>query len=361
MTDIDKDTTANDSAALDNPAAESAAPAPASAAEPPAEKLHPLDKSISDALAAHEKKLVDTDVTAAPKTALPGSTAVAAPQAEPGAVVDPITGRTLEPIKPPVGMPPALREKWGKVDREFQQYWADRERNMATTLQQTADARKFTEEFRKIAQPFEDYLKEFNITPTAHADELFKLSYSLNKGTPVQRAQILVNLIQHFKPDAATMQALFSGQQVNVAPITTPAPKPNMDEAVQAEIEKRKAAEQQQAVQAEIDKFAETAEFYNDVREMMGRAIDGGFVQGNTMSELMKNAYDFCCQNHPEIKGILASRGAAAVQPAAQPAQAAKPVASVKPSLGAGAASKTPTKKMSLDEAINKAMEPHLR
>jgi len=337
-------------------------------ADAPAEKSLTLDEAVSRAFDQHAKadqataeptKPTGAEATAEPAKPAPTEAEAAPPPeatAEAQKPVDPITGRTLEPIKAPAGWTPALREKWGAIDPQVQKFITDRERDMSQTLNKTTDERKLASEFREIVSPYEAMLRQFNTTATAHARELFTLSHTLNTGTPQVRAQVIHNLITHFKPDVATLQALASGQQ----PLTSAPPPVNVQEEVQKVLAEREAQTHEQAAKQAIDSFAADPanEFYDDVRALMGKAIDAGFVEAPTLPELFKKAYDFACRQHPEVSAVLARR-AAASQASPEPAPAPQPVAQVKPSLGGGKSAKAPPKNISLDEAISLAMKKH--
>jgi hypothetical protein len=243
--------------------------------------------------------------------------------------IDPVTGRALEPVKAPSSWTPSLREKWTGIPRDVQKFITDRERDMSTTLSKTADERKAAKEWNDATSPYGDFCKQFNTTPVQHASELLNMSRALNTGNAQQKAQILHNLIMHFKPDFAIMQALSNGQQVNVQPAQQ---QPvDIDAEVAKRIEQQNIQRQEQESQSVIEKFASDPanEFYSDVHALMGKAIDGGFVQGNDPEQLLKDAYEFACQNHPEVKAILATRVTAPVSKQKQP------VKSVTNSLGA--------------------------
>lgn len=325
----------------------------------------PQDKSPSlrDAVVKAFDKLspapaakADTEKT----SSLPVQEGTEASNPQPAKDIDPISGRVLEPIKAPAGMPPAIREKWGTLDRQVQQYWSDRELNMAQALSKTDNERKLASEFREVAAPYEAMLRQYNTTATQHAKELFNLSHSLYSGTPQQRAHIFHNLIREFQPDPATLQALFAGQQPAQAPQQ---PQPVN---VQAEVEKALAAkaeaEESSRMESALQAFSTNPanEFFDDVRQIMGRAIESGLVQGKTYDELFKNAYDLACQHHPEVKAVLEQRAGAQQTQAAAPAAAAgsaKPVPQVKPSLNGGARSRVPQRSMSVREAAEAAYE----
>ncbi len=315
-----------------------------------------LDEAIKAALAKHDPAAADT-----PRTALPTTDTPTADTASEAKAVDPITGRELEPIKAPAGWTPKLREQhWGKLDRELQQFLVARDTDISNRLTQTADERKLATLFKEATAPYEGFLKQFNTSALDHAKELFNLSYALNTGSPQTRAQLIVNLMQHFKPDAGTMQQLLANPGMTVM---TPPPAPQPFDR-EAEVEKALAERDQKAKEAEglreLSAFQADPknEFFEDVRGLMGKIIDAGLVDADSTSELFKKAYDLACSQHPEVAQVIAARQATAITPATA-TPTAKPIASVKPSLGAGKSAKAPPKGMSMDDAIRAAMEQH--
>lgn len=358
MTDItNADATDNDievsNTELDTSSSDLATPQEAPEV-PQAEEGNDLRGSIAKALNGLQ---TPEEAAAKPASALPK--AAAAPKQEPQ--VDPVTGRIAEPMKAPPDWTPALREKWNGIDPQVQKFLLDRSRDMNMALQQAAEARKGEKQFREIAATMEAVLKQFNQTPMQHAKELFDLSYALNTGDPVQKAHIFVNLLNHFRPDPAALQALLGGQQVPVRPMT-PAPRPQSREDIAEEVlREREAAKEAQTATEAITAFGNDPanEFFHDVKVMMGKLIEAGLVEGSTTQETLKNAYDLAVSRHPEIQPILAARGAQAPaqQPLAQAQPQARPVGSVKPSLGSGKQSRAPTKTMTAREAALAAYE----
>lgn len=315
----------------------------------------PKNESVRDAvMRAFEKTSKKGE--AEPKTAMPKLAGTPEATTERPAIdttkaVDPVTGRELEAIKPPSSMTPALREKWGSLDRQMQQFWVDREKDMSSKLNETAEERKLASQFREVAAPYEAMLRQFGTNATDHAKELFNLSHTLNTGSPQTKAQVIGQLIQHFRPDADTLRQVLSG--VPIQP-TAPAPTP-VD--VQSEVERALAQREQAALEREaqlgIDAFENDPknEFLKAVAPLMKKAIDAGFITGNSMQEVLKNAYDFACQQDPEVRGVLAQR--AAGQPTS------KPVGSTKPSLGTGRSNGQKTEYKTTRAAVLAAYEKH--
>jgi hypothetical protein len=299
--------------------------------------------SIADAI----KKAMETTGDPEPKkTALPAQDGIVERVKEDGKEIDPISGRVLEPIKPPGSLTPALREKWKDVDPRFQKFFTDREREIANTMNETVEARRIANSFKDIATPYESMLRKFGITAEQHTKELFNLSHGLNSGTPQERATIIYNLIQHFQPDAGTLEQLFNGQQP-VQQVQQPAA---VD--VEAEVQRILAEREVETVnrQAEniLTHFASKPghEYFDDVKVTMGKIIDAGLVEGSG-EQLLENAYELACSRHPEISQLNRYR---AVQ---------QPVRSVKPSLGAGRPQPKQQREMSISEAVAQAMREH--
>lgn len=289
--------------------------------------------SVRDAvLKAFEKTSNKEATPALPKLAEPDAV-----KTEPAKETDPITGRELEPIRAPGSMTPTLREKWGTVPREMQKFWVDRERDMQTKLQETASERKLASEFTQIVAPYEDMLRQHGTNAVEHAKGLFNLDSQLRTGSGAVKAQIIHSLITHFQPDMNALAQLAHGGNVPAAQAQqTPDVQSLVRKEMEAQARSQAEAQQEAEVQRHIDAFAADPknEFLDDLRPIMQKAIESGFVQGKDIRELFRNAYDFAAQQHPEVKQVLAGRANSTVQGATN--QTARPVQSVKPSLASG-------------------------
>ena len=292
------------------------------------------------------------------------STEAATPEiaasAEPGKEIDPITGRELEPIRAPSTMTPGLREKWGTVPRDMQKFWVDRERDMQIKNQETAEERKLAKEFQQVVAPYESTFRQFNTNALAHAKDLFNLDHQLRNGSGAEKAQIIHSLITHFNPDVQTLVALAKGAPMPAAQQNQQAP--NVEEAVRQEFAAREEAQQVAEAEREMATFQADPknEFFDDLKPIMLRAIQGGFIADGPITEVFRNAYDFAVTQHPEIKQILESRSSSA--PAQAATQTAKPVQSVKPSLTSGGrGGQTQPRPKSLRDAVNMAYDKHSR
>lgn len=325
----------------------------------PAAEAAPVKETARDAAQAAAKALGIVDEPAKPADTKRSLTAPVV-EITPEKRIDPITGAEVVPMRAPASWTPVLREKWGSIDPTVQKYIADRERDMASTLTKTAEDRTLAKEFREVLTPHDDVFKQHNVRAADHVKELLQISRVLNTGTPQQRAQQLHAMIVHFQPDATTLQALFAGQPVNV-PAMQAAEKP-LD--IDAEIDRRTQERSQQAAESEavehFTAFSANNEFADFLRPQMGKAIESGWVGGETTADLIKNAYDFCVRNNTEIQEVLAGRaaqqGQVAVPAHTRQAPQPKPVAQVKPGLAARNSQPTrQTRVMSAREAAAEA------
>ena len=270
--------------------------------------------------------------------------------------IDPVSGRPIEAIKAPQSLTPTLREKWGSVDRDFQKFWVDRERQMQNFANEAAEHKKVAADYRQVLAPYEKVIKDSGLNPNNVVAKLLEVNHELAFGSPDRKAQLIYNLISTYRPDATVLQQLFAGTRQPMA-ISTP-PKPQEPVDIDAEVEKRLAERSQQQVTSSMDQaiqdFANDPanEFFNDVKETMGKIVGSGLVQGTDAKDLLSRAYQMAVQNHPEIASVVAARQRVAAPPP-------KPVGSVKPSLGASARSKAPEKKMNAREAVEYAWRIH--
>lgn len=315
--------------------------APATEAVEPSEPKT-LRDAVSKAFEVNSEKEAPTPVTA------PGD----------AKEVDPISGREIEPIRAPSTMTPLLREKWGTVPREMQKFWVDRERDMQTKLQETSDERKLAKDFQTVASPYQDTFRKYGFSAVEHAKDLFSMSHQLHSGTAEQKAQLIHELITQFRPDIGVLSHLASGGQLQATQPTQATP--SVDELVRQGIEARDTEIQAADASKALESFASDPrnEYLEDLKPIMKQAIDAGFIEGNNLPDILRNAYDFAADRHPEVKQILAGRATAMAVPVAK---VNKPVKSVKPSLASGGrGGQTQPRPKNLREAAELAWNKHV-
>lgn len=219
-------------------------------------------------------------------------------------------------IKAPVDWGPKEREHWSKIPRHLQEKVVAREKELNTMLQTTAVARKTHEEFSGLVQQYGSVLSGvMGDTPMETTRNLFSTVANLRMGSPIQKAQIIADMVKDFGVDINTLDSALVG--------AAPSQEVQQTNQFDAMLDKRlapfeqmmgqqNAFQQQQATQrtdtanAEVQAFAGKAEFLGDVRNDMADLIEMAAKRGQTMS--MEEAYGKACALNPQIASVMQER-----------------------------------------------------
>ncbi len=214
-------------------------------------------------------------------------------------------------LKPPVGYGPESRELWKDVPQKVKAEIHKREVELATTMQNTAAERRTAKDLNQLGQNYAAILAaEGAESPLQAAQGLFQTVAELRMGTPQQKAAKMVQLIDHYGISVQDLDNALVGSGQAAAAQDPNANLQNMINQAVAPLYQQRDQEQQyqqqqaaQSVNTELQEFAKTAPYLNDVRQPMANLIDAAAQQGRKMS--FKEAYDACCAANPEISGII--------------------------------------------------------
>ena len=219
-------------------------------------------------------------------------------------------------IKAPIDWGPKDRESWSKIPRHLQEKVMAREKEVSALMQNTAAARKTHEEFSSLTQRYGSALAGIaGNTPIEVAENLFSTVANLRMGSPIQKAQIIADMISNFGVDINTLDSAIVGQ--------APPPEQQQNSQLERMLAERLApfeqmmgqqnayaqqqkAQQQEAANTEVANFAQNAEFFHDVRMDMADLVDMADRRGYPMT--MQEAYDKACALKPEIQAVMAER-----------------------------------------------------
>ncbi len=219
-------------------------------------------------------------------------------------------------IKAPIDWSPKEREAWSKIPRNLQEKVMAREKQMGEMMQSTSEARKTHEAFGKLTQQYGAVLSgiEGN-NPIEQAGNLFNTVANLRMGSPIQKAQIIADMINDFGVDINTLDSAIVGQ----APPAEQQESDRIDQLVaermkpfeammgqQNAYKEQQATQVQEAANTEIKAFADNAEFINDVRHDMADFLEMADKRGQQMT--VQEAYDKACMLKPEIQTVLNER-----------------------------------------------------
>jgi hypothetical protein len=219
-------------------------------------------------------------------------------------------------IKAPIDWGAKEREDWSKIPRHLQEKVMSREKEISTMLQSTAEARKTHEQFTQLADRYGAVLAGVaGNSPMETANNLFSTVANLRVGSPIQKAQIIANMIKQFDVDVNTLDSTLVGaappqeiqQASHIERILAERLAPF--EALmgqQRALENQQKQQRAEAAQDEVINFSQQAEFLNDVRLDMADLLDMAAARGVNMT--MQEAYDKCCALNPQISTVLAER-----------------------------------------------------
>lgn len=217
-------------------------------------------------------------------------------------------------LKAPMGWTPNERESWSKVPRHLQERILAREREMATAVANTSEARKLHEHFKQMAQAYAPVLAAEGVKePMQAVESLFQTVASLRMGSPAQKAAEVARIVQQYGVDIQALDSALVGQtpqggsnteleallEQKLAPV-------NQFMQTIDQLQQQQLQTGQQQAQDQITEFAKNAEFLNDVREDMADIIDLAAKRGVTLS--LEDAYKRACAAHPEIAAVQAQR-----------------------------------------------------
>jgi len=219
-------------------------------------------------------------------------------------------------IKAPIDWGPKEREDWSKIPRHLQEKVMAREKELGNMMQTTKDARQTHSEFGQLVQQYGSVLSGvMGNTPMETTRNLFDTVANLRMGSPIQKAQIIADMISNFGVDINTLDSAIVG--------AAPPPEQAQNQQFEAELNRRmapfeemmgqqKSYQQQQANQRqesannEVADFGKNAEFLGDVRNDMADLIEMAGARGQNMS--MQQAYDKACAINPQISAVMQER-----------------------------------------------------
>ena len=217
-------------------------------------------------------------------------------------------------IKAPIDWSPKEREDWSKIPRHLQDKIMQREAATSTLMNETAQARQTHGQFTQLANTYGAVLSGVaGNSPMEAVENLFSTVANLRMGNPIQKAQIISDLVSDYGVDIHALDAALTG--------TMPAQDSNahlesmidqrmapVNQFLQSQ-QQSAANQQQQVVQAaqqEVGQFSQNAEFFQDVRNDMADLVEMASSRGVHMS--MDDAYNKACSLNPQIQGVLAER-----------------------------------------------------
>lgn len=216
--------------------------------------------------------------------------------------------------KPPQSWKPLAREKWASLPEEARAEVLRREGEIAKTLQETAEARRFADSVREVVRPFEAQIRAEGSTPEKAIANLMQTAMALRTAPPAHKAGLVASIIRDYGVPLDALVAHLQGQPPPQAAQQSAVDPDAIAERVQAQLLERLQAERQQrAVQKAtetIDKFLADKEFGEELREDMADILERAARRGSTLT--LEQAYTRAAREHPDVSPVFEQREAAA-------------------------------------------------
>ena len=285
------------------------------------EEVDDIRANIEDAISAVESSEEPTEAAAEPAEVEPVSEAAPAEDVDTTEVETPEVPETPEEPEPeefaraPQSWSAKVREHWKNLPPDVRDFVHRREREFATTIQNTTEDTKYGQAMQEILRPFESVMAMESATPFQAVKSLAQTAATLRMGTPSQKADTIKALINAYDVDINMLDQALVGE-----PTLSPEQKAfqsmidqRLGPVEQMMQELRQNRQQMQATvdaryDQEIDQFeADSAnEFYQDVRGDMADLIEVAHRRGYDMP--LKEAYDRAISLRPDLQEIVSAR-----------------------------------------------------
>lgn len=252
--------------------------------------------------------------------------------------------------KAPQAWKALAREQWKALDalpdkgKAIKEELLRRETEVNQRLQQDAPARELAGAFMRTVQPYLGLIPPGK-HPLESINGLMQTAAALQTGSPMQRAVIAANIIKGYGVDIDMLAAVLDGRVPGAAgPGAMPAQgqgyDPRVDQLMEqlrmrdardAEYQQRETAREFAAIEQGYTKFAETHEFFEDVRGTMANIIRVKAEEGVAVSD--EEAYTMAVALHPDIQQVVRQREEVerATNPQGSTARARRAAVSVAP------------------------------
>ena len=230
----------------------------------------------------------------------------------------PVSAESETVGKPPLDWSPELREEWAGLPAGVKTQIANREAQMSQAMQGTAQARRVAQEFTGVANQYGSVMAAEGVqNPVEMFDATMRVVSELRMGTTQQKANRIASMVSAYGVDIQALDDALAGT-ISGEPQAqggNPDLEAMLDKRMQPvnDMMQQLAGMQQQKQQAsayeaqnEVNTFAQSAEFLNDVRHDVADLIDLATKQGREMP--LQEAYDKACAMNPQIANVLAQR-----------------------------------------------------
>lgn len=215
---------------------------------------------------------------------------------------------SAQDIEMPRGLDAAAREVWGDSPKALQDWVVKRQEQFERDHNEMKEGADRAKAMAESIAPYQQLFVANNVPPGQMIGNLLQTASGLQFGTPQQKAQIAAQIIRDFGVDIESLAQVIEG---NVPRETQP--QMSVEQAIDQRFQQyeQNMANQQRAhatdaATRDLEEFARTHEFYNELSGDMAMMFDNAQRTGIPIT--LEDAYNRSLLMHPELQGILTAR-----------------------------------------------------
>jgi hypothetical protein len=232
-----------------------------------------------------------------------------------------------EPVwkRPPTSWKRDYHEVWQTADDKLKEYAWQREEEMRKGVEPLLSKAQFADRMQKVIEPYEQTIRGLGIEPDAAVEALMRADYTLRNAPADQKRAYLGQLAAQYGINLGEVDPYSQGGPIDPTVYQLQNELNNIRGEVVGWKQQQEQA-QNQALVAEIDAFAKTADHFEEVRPTMISLLQSGVV--STLDEAYEKAIRLDDTVYAEIqKGRQAQDDVARREAANKAAKAAKAAA----------------------------------
>lgn len=221
--------------------------------------------------------------------------------------------------KAPQSWKAVQKAKWATLDPDIRQEVIRRERETTTVLNESAQARQFTQQFNQAIQPFRARLG--NANPVQAVQNLLQADYLLATAPKTEKAQYLAKLIKDYGVDILELDAALTNSsppdpvEHRVEQLLQQRLQP-FQQFISVQQQREEYAKQQemQKLNQAVDAMSTSPEYphFEEVRDTMADIVDLMAKKGVSID--LKSAYNRAVAMDPTLSQAAATSAAAQAQ-----------------------------------------------
>jgi hypothetical protein len=186
-----------------------------------------------------------------------------------------------------------LRENWGKMDPAYQRYVHEREQQMKAGVEPLLPKAELADKITQAAEPYMNTIRGLGLELPQAVAGLMKVDHDLRTLPYDQKLAVLNHVALGYGID-------LSGQMQNARQAYDPGVQAMQNEllAIKGQFSsftQQQEAAQNRAAQDEIQRFAKTAEHFDEAKPVMVQLLQSGMADG------IEDAYDKAIRLSPDL------------------------------------------------------------